>query len=120
MMMLYLTSALMMVVIAGNGSVVVHRALQRRWWTVGGATVVILLSGGVVLENVTIAYREGKIATMREIANVNAEAECGPDAPKVVPFHQGMTLCPGQSAIVGVPVAPPLAPPSPAPDDRRL
>lgn len=38
--------------------------------------------------------------------------ECGPLAPKEVPFHEGMTLCPGQSTTMTI-VVPVRAQPKP-------
>lgn len=38
---------------------------------------------------------------------MNASAGCYPWSPKTVPFHQHMTLCPGQETTVPVELAPP-------------
>lgn len=35
---------------------------------------------------------------------LNARDGCYPWSPKTVPFHQGMTICPGQSAVMTVTV----------------
>jgi hypothetical protein len=42
---------------------------------------------------------------------INAAGGCYPWSPKDVEFHQGMTLCPGQTAHIELPQPPP--PPQP-------
>lgn len=50
----------------------------------------------------------GIVALAAGVAINQTFGECGVFAPKMVEFHQGMTLCPGQSATLTMPLASPL------------
>lgn len=60
-----------------------------RWIAIGAITALGALAGGIAIHETFFG-------------------ECGMSAPKVVEFHQGMTLCPGQSATLTMPLAVPL------------
>jgi hypothetical protein len=115
---LWLIPVAMMLGIMVNAIALYRHLERRRWLAVGASVGVILFSGEVVVVATYNAYNAGRIDAYRQSAG-EAE-ECGPDAPKVVPYHPGMTLCPWQSAIgvFELPERPP-APAAPA-DDKRL
>lgn len=82
-------------------------ALQRRWIWIW----VLVLIQIVAINVVWSLSRQIRIAHLRAVS----AAECA-DAPKVVPYHDGMTLCPGQSTVVIVPVPLDPVPFGPVPD----
>jgi hypothetical protein len=55
--------------------------------------VIVLLSTVV---NLAVVFFRKDVA----LFYINARAGCWPWSPKVVPYHEGMTICPGQAAMV--------------------
>ena len=63
-----------------------------------GVRIVFFISA---LTNIALALVNDHLRRelQTRLDELSKTAECGPDTPKVVPYHQGMTLCPGQSAV---------------------
>lgn len=64
-----------------------------------------------------VVFKRAVVATAACVAIVSGTAlyahwqlylppECRGNVPKQVPFHQGMTLCPGQSAVFTIAIPP--------------
>lgn len=49
--------------------------------------------------SIIIVFGALTVIFLASIFFINASAGCYPWSPKEVPFHQGMTLCPGQTAV---------------------
>jgi len=88
----------MILAIVVNTVVAVLSAWRRRWFIVAVNAALVIVQAWVILQRLDIAYNQGKIDAFNEVSG------CGPDAPKVVPYHPGMTLCPGQRTTITVPL----------------
>lgn len=84
---------------AGSAYFLWRHICRRRW-------VLTAIAGGAIALSLTaVAAQTWFSINDRQIAR--AKAECA-TAPNLVPFHNGMTLCPGQSTILRleIPTAP--------------
>ena len=86
---------------AGSAYFLFRQVRQRRW-------VLTAIAGGSVALSLTAVAAQTWFSIINlEIAR--AKSECA-TAPNLVPFRDGVTLCPGQSTILGleIPVASPM------------
>jgi hypothetical protein len=84
---------------AGSAYCLFRHVRRRRW------VLTTIAGGGIALSLTAVAAQTWFSIVNREIARANAECAT---APKLVPFHNAMTLCPGQSTILRleIPTAP--------------
>ena len=85
---------------AGSAYLLFRHIRRRRW------VITAIAGGSVALSLTAVAAQTWFSIIDREIAR--AKAECA-TAPNLVPFHNGMTLCPGQSTILRLEI--PMGPP---------
>jgi hypothetical protein len=89
---------LFVIAAAASVSVLARCIIRRNSFLLVTALVVMSLV------NASLAWCEWQNARI-DWAVAGAIAECA-GAPKVVPFHNGMTLCPGQTAIITIEIPP--------------
>ena len=66
------------------------------YWSVTRRPVLLLVSLAVIAVNGVGGWQQWRMMQIKRDL-----ADCA-DAPKRVPYHDGMTLCPGQSAIMTI------------------
>ena len=71
-------------------------------------TVAALVANlALIVPNAWTLHRTRMIlARLQEATAATAEQDCDQPYPATAPYHDGMTLCPGQSAIIQVPLMP--------------
>lgn len=78
-----------------------------------GVGLLMFHRGHRVLGIIQVGLCTGSLAWHVFILAINASGGCYPWSPKTVVFHQGMTICPGQSAVGAFRIEMP-PPPEPA------